>query len=311
RQWARNGVNGAHRHYSWHSHVQKYMRALHKAWGKRHRHRRLRAKSRLPTVDRIVVCELDNTLLGDPDALHRLLASLKAADGHVGLGVATGRSLDSALKLLRDWKVPTPDLLVTSVGAEIHYGHRMVRDQAWAGHIAYRWDRNALHEALRVMPGLKLQPKAEQHAFKISYFMDEKKAPRVRDIIRHLRLKDLHATVIQSRGMFLDVLPSRASKGLALRHLGMRWGLTPERFLVAGYSGNDEAVLRGNTLGVVVGNYSSELGRLRGRPRIYFAQAEYAWGIMEGVDYYDFFGAIRIPEEEGLEHDGDVAGISA
>jgi sucrose-phosphate synthase len=61
-------------------------------------------------------------------------------------------------------------------------------------------------------------------------------------------------------------------------------------FLVAGASGNDETMLGGNTLGVVVGNYSPEIEKLRGCPQIYFAQGHYAWGILEALDHYDFFG---------------------
>ncbi len=311
RQWATNGVNGAHRHYAWASHVQKYMKALHRVWGKHHRHRRLRAKSRLPTVDRLVVCELDNTLLGDREGLQRLLERLQEGGARVGFGIATGRPVESTIKLLRDWQVPAPDLIIAAVGAAIHYGPSRVADRTWERHIDYRWKPDALREALRALPGLKLQPRGDQHRYKISYFMDEKKAPSVRHIVRHLRLQDLHANVIQSRGMFLDLLPCRASKGLALRYLGVKWGLRPEQLLVAGFSGNDEEVLRGNTLGVVVGNYSAELEPLRGRPRIYFADSPYAWGILEGIEHYDFLGTIRVPEEEGSDHDGDIARVPA
>jgi sucrose-phosphate synthase len=56
-------------------------------------------------------------------------------------------------------------------------------------------------------------------------------------------------------------------------------------------------MLRGNTLGLVVGNYSPELARLKGRERVYFAARPYAWGILEGMEYYDFLGDIVIPGE--------------
>jgi sucrose-phosphate synthase len=76
----------------------------------------------------------------------------------------------------------------------------------------------------------------------------------------------------------------------------MRWGLEFERVLVAGNSGNDAEMLSGEMLGVVVGNYSKEVERLRGRERIYFAKATHARGIIEGMDYYDFLGEIKVPE---------------
>jgi sucrose-phosphate synthase len=49
-------------------------------------------------------------------------------------------------------------------------------------------------------------------------------------------------------------------------------------------------MLGGNTLGVVVGNYSPEIEKLRGLSKIYFAEGHYAWGILEALDHYDFFG---------------------
>ena len=108
-----------------------------------------------------------------------------------------------------------------------------------------------------------------------------------------LRKRHLHANVGFSHGMYLDVLPVRASKGSAIRYLADKWGIPVDSILVAGDSGNDEEMLSGNTLGVVVGNHSPELEVLRDRERIYFAEGHYAWGILEGIDYYDFFGSIR------------------
>ena len=60
--------------------------------------------------------------------------------------------------------------------------------------------------------------------------------------------------VIFSFGQFLDVLPVRASKGLALRWCAEQFGFPLEKTLVAGVTGADADMLRGNTLGVVVDN---------------------------------------------------------
>jgi sucrose-phosphate synthase len=55
--------------------------------------------------------------------------------------------------------------------------------------------------------------------------------------------------------------------------------------------------LLGRTLGVVVANHSHELERLRNRPRIYFAEASHAAGILEGIEYYNFLDKISIPND--------------
>ncbi|MEJ2345703.1 MAG: HAD-IIB family hydrolase [Gammaproteobacteria bacterium] len=298
-KWSRSGLRGVAQHYSWEGHVNKYLRRVRKVLTRgRHAHVDRSPRSRLPSVERLLVCDIDNTLLGDRESLAQLLDRLHAADGRIGFGVATGRRLESTTRILQQWNVPTPDLLITSVGTEIYYGHGMVKDTGWSRHIDYRWKRDALAEAMKAIPGLRMQPESEQGRFKLSYYFDPEALPSQREIRRHLRQLDLHAKLIYSHDAFLDLVPVRASKGLAVRYLAMKWHLGPEDLLVAGDSGNDEEMLGGNTLGVVVGNHSRELQRLRGRNRIYFAEGHYAKGVMEGLGYYDFFGNVRIPEEQ-------------
>lgn len=304
RRWSKSGVQGAHRHFSWASHVQTYLQSVNKVIESARRDRRVTAspfKSRLPTVDRLVVCDIDNTLIGEAKGLKALLQRLHDAGDKVGFGLASGRHIESIYKVLKEWDISTPYLFISSVGSEIHFGHRVAEDRSWLRHIDYRWEPEALREAMAKLPGIRLQAKVNQRQYKISYNVNTGQAPSVPEIRRHLRKLDLHANVIFSHGEYLDLLPIRASKGLALRFLALKWGIPTGRLLVAGDSGNDEEMLTGNTLGVVVGNHSPELEHLRGQPRIYFAEAEYAQGIIEGIAHYDFLGKVRIPNEEPIE----------
>lgn len=304
-RWSKNGLDGAHKYFSWESHANNYVRIIQRIIEKpRSSNHQVstRKKSRLPILDRILVCDIDDTLLGDDKALKTLIKTIeegrKLNDHHkIGLAFATGRKLESAQNVITSENLPTPDFLITSVGSEIHYGHGMLEDYAWKQHIDYRWKPKELRKALADIPGLQMQADDVQREHKISYFVDAKRAPTVRKIQAHLRHLDLHAKLIYSHGAFLDLLPVRASKGLAIRYLSIKWGLPPERILVAGDSGNDEDMLRGNTLGLVVGNYSPELARLKGRERVYFAESHFAWGILEGIAHYDFLGDIVIPDE--------------
>jgi sucrose-phosphate synthase len=110
----------------------------------------------------------------------------------------------------------------------------------------------------------------------------------------------LHAHVVYSHQAYLDLLPIRASKGMALRYFATKWGIPLERCLVAGDSGNDEEMLTGNTLAVVVGNHDPELDKLRGESSVYFAEGCYARGIIEGIHHYGFFG-------EDFEHELELS----
>lgn len=302
-RWSEAGLAGA-RHFSWSSHVESYMKSIDTLHDKPQRSRRAVAeRNPLPTADRLLVSDIDNTLIGDRSALKKLVERLRRTNGRVGFGVATGRRLESALQILKEWQVPVPDLIVTAVGTEIYYGPRHMSDVGYQRHLAYRWQPELLQEAMRDIPGILPQPASEQLPFKLSYFVAPE-APPIAEISRRLRRRKLHANVVYSHGLYLDLLPVRASKGCAIRYLAMKWGIPVEHILVVGDSGNDEEMLTGNTLGVVVGNHSEELEKLRGRERIYFADGHYAWGILEGIEHYDFFGAMSEADgREGMSHE--------
>lgn len=294
RRWSKAGISGAKRHFTWDGHVVTYLREVQKRIdGSRRRRAAPAPKSRLPVADRLLVCDIDNTLIGDRQALDQLLQMLRESSDYTSFGVATGRGLDSALRVLREWRVPAPDFLISAAGAEIHYGSRLVEDESWKRHIDYRWEPERVRESLHGLAGLRLQPPDEQRRCKISYFIDMTRAPSLREIRRWLRQRDIHANAVCSYQAYLDLLPVRASKGAALRYLADKWGIPIERVLAAGDAGNDEEMLSGETLGVVVGNHSTELERLRGRDSVYFARASHARGILEGIRHYDFLGVLK------------------
>ncbi|MBD2294194.1 HAD-IIB family hydrolase [Anabaena sphaerica FACHB-251] len=303
--WSNNGLVNVRKYFSWTSHVEKYLEKIRLFPQRRiqsllsplpaspaadHPDWNIPDTNRLPTADRFLVCEIDNTLLGDKEALEKLIHRIRSEGHTTGVGIATGRSLESTLSMLEEWRFPMPDLLITSAGSEIYYGPQIVTDTSWQKHIGYQWQAQAIRQAMKNIPGVELQPPESQRKFKISYFVDEAKAPNFREIIRHLRRHQLPVKGIYSHNMYLDLVPIRASKGDAIRYVALKWGLPVQRFLVAGASGNDETMLGGQTLGVVVGNYSQEIEKLRGYPQIYFAEGHYAWGILEALDHYDFFG---------------------
>jgi sucrose-phosphate synthase len=193
--------------------------------------------------------------------------------------------------------LPVPDILISSLGTRIHYGQSLTEDNYWADHVDHDWSGQRVRRILNSLPGLKPQPKIEQTPFKVSYYYDAELAPTVEEIVSQLRQKEITANVMLSFGQFLDVIPSRASKGQALRYVSQRLDIPLEQILVAGGSGADEDMMRGNTLAVVVGNrHHEELSQLIDHERIYFAGQDHALGILEAIEHYDFFHACKVPE---------------
>ncbi len=296
-EWSKRGLEAVHESYSWSSHAARYMHEVAKVMKGTRPAPVFRRRTKLAWMDRLLVTDVDDTLTGDDEALQRLLERLETTEARVGFGIATGRTLSEAIELLEELDVRVPDVLITAAGTQLHYGTHLLPDRSWERQIRYRWDQDEVAHVVGAIPGL--EPVAHATTpYRLRYRLDAGRAPSLRDIQRHARKEGLRVTTILDHEVYLDVVPNRASPGLAIRFFCFKWNLEPQRLLVAGDSGNDWDMLSGDTLGVVVSNHTAELDRLRGRSRVYFAESPHAWGILEGIDWYDFLGDIRIPAEE-------------
>ena len=298
-QWSTAGIQGTRKHYSWHAHASPYMETTAALPGRYKPIPSEQPVTRVRYRDRAIFTDLDQNLVGNPTALKRFIEVMKANRKCVTFGIATGRRIDTALALMKKQGIPRPDVLISSLGTRIHYGSALTEDDYWTQHIDHHWNPKQIRKTLDALPGLKLQSKKERTPFKISYYIDTDKASSVEEIIALLRTKELTANVISSFGQFLDIVPSRASKGQALRYVSQRLDIPLEHTLTAGGSGADEDMMRGNTLAVVVANrHDEELSQLIDQERIYFAGQPHAAGIMEALEHYDFFRACQVAQEE-------------
>lgn len=293
-----NGINGVRAHYSWDTHSRALFTALddiRQAPVKtvfRSTQDELPLGRRLGAVDYLLATDLDDTLLGDDEALARFIDALAPHRGRIVLCVATGRSVESARAVLEGHGIHEAEIYITSVGSEIYYGPDMVADRGWSSHIRAKWKPEAVRKALAGLSWLVAQTEpGAQRQFKISYHVKGEAAPgeRLSAIRRRLGRERLAAWPILSHGVFLDVLPYRASKGRALRYLSAKWGIPLERIVTAGNSGNDRDMLTGAVAGIVVANYEPELEGMKSAGGVYFASAPYADGILEGLRHYRVF----------------------
>ena len=293
---AHNGIKGVREHYSWQAHADKYLRIIRPVIDKSEPLTRMELKRR-PMLyhDRALFTDLDQNLLGNPDSLKDFVHVIQENRRCTTFGIATGRRLDSALRVLRKYHIPLPDVLITSLGTEIYYMPNLTRDTAWSYHIDHMWRRRAVVHVLSQLPGLKLQQKREQSKYKVSYFYDPSIAPDVNEIVHLLHQYDQSVNVVLAFGQYLDVVPVRASKGFALRWFAEMWGIPLEHILAAGGSGADEDMMRGNTKSVVVANrHHEELSELTDIESIYYADKPFASGILQAIEHYDFFQDCKV-----------------
>ncbi|NVD45072.1 HAD-IIB family hydrolase [Qipengyuania atrilutea] len=283
RKWIRYAAAGveAVSAYDWKAHCKLYHRLVREVTTE---------PDPAPEWDRLLVCDIDNTLLGDREALREFLVWQQEHANHIALGIATGRSFHSAQSILASEGVATPDVIISSVGTRIHWydreNRRFVEDAAWLKRVESGW-QDAEVRALAKKLDLRPQALLEQHSGKASYFVEGSDPEAVR---RAFRQADIPVDVVASHLRYLDILPEGVGKGSAVMHVADRMDLTQSRVVVAGDSGNDLTMLRSCPFPIVVGNASDGLTKDPSLSHAYMARGTYAAGILEGVKHYQAAG---------------------
>ncbi len=290
-EFSENGIKNVKEIYTWKAHTKKYFEELTTLLNKNIKKENTFAEvgKKLFTAEKLIVTDIDNTLLGDKNYTREFSELIKSVHENVRFVVATGRTLHSALETLSANGVPAPDVIISSVGSEIYYntGGEFVYSKGWEAHILNQWNREKIVRLLKGFDFLTYQEEEAQRKYKISYYLEEDRG-FVEKVKEKLISSKIKSNVIFSHNRFLDIIPFRASKGKAIRYISYRWNIPYEKILVAGDSGNDEEMLKGELLGVVVSNYSSELEHLRDCRRVYFSKTPYAGGIIDGIKHYNF-----------------------
>lgn len=245
----------------------------------------------------LFVTDLDNTLVGDDQALAELNHQLSQHRGEHGTKIvyATGRSPTLYRQLQAEKQLLEPDAFIAAVGTEIYLNASDTPDPTWSERLSQGWDRDLVVATTAHFADLVPQPDSEQRPFKVSFFLTEAIAVEVLPQLESsLQERGLDTKLIYSTGQDLDILPLKSDKGLAMQFLRQQWGIEPEQTVVCGDSGNDIALFSvGEERGIIVGNASSELLQWHNaNPAGYrhLAKDSYAGGIIEGLKHFGFLG---------------------
>ena len=237
--------------------------------------------------ERIICCDIDNTLTGCKQSLKKLSVWLKDRPNY-NFVISTGRKVSEAVRILKDWKSPLPQYLITSVGTEIYKVGRSLDDLSldiyWKKKLEQDWSFLLMSRALEGIPGLELQPDEDQRPLKVGYLIPSGDGRIVTQVRKALERADLQANVIFSHGEYLDIIPKVSSKGHALRYMSDLASIPISSCIAAGDSGNDLEMLEVAGVGIVVANKTNELDLLTGRDNVYFSRAKFAAGVLEGLE---------------------------
>lgn len=231
----------------------------------------------------LLVADIDGTLTGDDAALARFAAWHAASASDHWLAYATGRSRASVARLAAETALPMPDIVISMVGTEIHDRE----GRPWPGwqERLNGWDPTAVREALSRDGRLDLQPPSTQTPLKSSYFASGLAPAEVSAIGRRLDDAGLAVAVVYSGDRFLDILPANAGKGPAAQVVARTLGVSRERVLTFGDSGNDISLFQEGFRGTLVANALPEL-RAAVRSDAYRSPLRHADGVLDGIRHW-------------------------
>jgi len=236
-------------------------------------------------VDRLIVSDLDGTLLGDDKALQRFTGWRERHRDTVALAFASGRFYGSVVQSMQQTALPEPDAIVGGVGTEIHDYPSGQEIPGWHEEIGQNWDAERVRDIFSSHSEMELQPEKWHSDYKVSYFLEDADREQLDALKDELKEHGIESEVIYSSNRDLDFLPARANKGSAAAYLAKHWGIPAERVIASGDSGNDHTLMEQGFRGIVVANAQPELKKITG-PHIYHAQNGYAAGVLEGIEYW-------------------------
>jgi len=268
-------------------------------------------------VKNILATDLDGTLIPvegcEQNQADLLVLRQKLAESQVPLIFVTGRHLRSIVKAIEAFRLPIPDWIVGDVGTSI-YGRGS--GDAWELVEGYARDLQAsvggmslevVRDAFERFDDLTLQAPEKQGQFKLSYYCPRDTVQSVAERLQ-IRLDQLGAPYAVTNSLdpytphgLIDILPSVASKGAALRWWAEHHCVDVQKIVFAGDSGNDLAAMTAGFRSIVVANADPELTRAvrvahasaGWEDRLFVAEAKATSGVLEGCRWFGVVGGGR------------------
>jgi sucrose-phosphate synthase len=296
--FSENGIRGVRENYTWQSHVDRYVGVLPALRRGEHASQVVSDFSigtRLQSLSRLLIVEIDSTLVGSESDLRRLLEKLSNRKASTGFGVVTGRSKSLTVALLNRLGIPLPDVMFCSVGTEVYYGETCLKDIGWQQYLRYRWNRERIVRCLQELPFLEFQADEHQTELKVSFNVTSISDASLDNdtnfadfISQRLKEQRIVAQVRFSHGVYLDILPIRSDQVRAIRYVGDKWGIPRDRIVVAGDS-NSQTMLQMCSKAIMVPGSAEESSLPGAAANLFLATQPHAAGVLEGLEQFLFW----------------------
>jgi sucrose-6F-phosphate phosphohydrolase len=232
---------------------------------------------------RLIVSDLDGTLLGHAQALGRFAHWYAAERESVQLVYATGRHPAEVRAAIVEDGLPEPNLVIAALGTEI-VDRRSGAWRSWSRRFDHSHGRR-VREALRSFSWLELQPAVHQSTLKASYHVEDPSSDDLVLLERVLADAGIRVRLVYSGGRFLDVLPAGSGKGPAATFVARALGQRPADVLTFGDSGNDLDLLAPGFRPTLVANALPEVSAAVG-PSVYRSPYPFADGVLDGIMHW-------------------------
>lgn len=229
----------------------------------------------------LLVTDVDDTLVGDPDGLKALLEALNHSCCTLALN--SSRPIASIRKTLDEsHAIIEPAAIIGAMGTEIEVcGDRL---SSWSATFE-NWDRKPIDDLMQSLGHLP-HDEEYQTPLKASFAVGSPEAQE--KVCQRLARLDVACKVIISGESDVDILPESADKGAASLHLAQVLGVDLDHFIVAGDSRNDLEMFLSSQKGIIVSNARQELidALAEYDNSFFFASKPRAWGLLEGLEHY-------------------------
>jgi sucrose-6F-phosphate phosphohydrolase len=233
----------------------------------------------------LLVTDLDGTLLGNQQALHRFRVWLESKRPAVVLVYATGQTVEAVCRSVARDHIPAPDYVIGSVGTELAEFITGEHDESWESCEGRVFHAATIRRVVGAFAGLELQPEEFQSDLKVSFFLKDAPRGRLDDLAATLASAGVAAELVYSGSRYLDILPRGMNKGTAARFLTRKLGISRPQVIACGDSCNDLPLYLQGFRGVLVANAELELVRQAAEP-VYYSPFAHAAGVLDGLRHW-------------------------